>query len=54
MEMYLDRAFPKPEFTALPPHRFGGANFVLIPFRDGPFGLVAVEFGREGSLSVSS
>ncbi|KAI6005611.1 glycoside hydrolase family 13/glycosyltransferase family 5 protein [Pisolithus albus] len=31
-----------------------GADFALIPSRDEPFGLVAVEFGRKGALGVGS
>lgn len=48
------RVFSKPEFTALPPCVFSGAEFALIPSRDEPFGLVAVEFGRKGALGVGS
>jgi alpha-1,3-glucan synthase len=48
------RVFSKPEFTALPPYIFSGAEFALIPSRDEPFGLVAVEFGRKGALGVGS
>ncbi|CED84497.1 modular protein with glycoside hydrolase family 13 and glycosyltransferase family 5 domains [Phaffia rhodozyma] len=54
MEMYPDRVFSKPEFTALPPYIFSGADFALIPSRDEPFGLVAVEFGRKGALGVGA
>ena len=54
MELYPDRVFSKPEFTTLPPYLFGGVNFVLIPSRDELFGLVAVKFGREGTLGVES
>ena len=54
MELYPDRVYSKPEFTALPPYLFSGANFVLIPSRDEPFGLIAVEFGRKGALGVGS
>ncbi|KAE9409703.1 modular protein with glycoside hydrolase family 13 and glycosyltransferase family 5 domains [Gymnopus androsaceus JB14] len=54
MEIYPDRIFSKPEFTALPPYLFSGADFALIPSRDEPFGLVAVEFGRKGALGVGS
>jgi hypothetical protein len=54
MEMYPDRVFSKPEFTALPPYLFSGADFALIPSRDEPFGLVAVEFGRKCALGVGS
>lgn len=43
-----------PEFTALPPYLFSGADFALIPSRDEPFGLIAVEFGCEGVLGVGS
>lgn len=50
MEMYPGRVFSKPEFTILPPYVFSGADFALIPSRDEPFGLVAVEFGRKGAL----
>ena len=54
MELYPSRVFSKPEFTALPPYLFSGADFALIPSRDEPFGLVAVEFGRKGALGVGS
>ena len=54
MEMYPDRVYSKPEFTALPPYIFSGAEFALIPSRDEPFGLVAVEFGRKGALGVGA
>lgn len=46
--------YSKPEFIALPPFIFTGAEFVLIPSRDEPFGLVAVEFGRKGALGVGA
>ncbi|PYH63384.1 alpha-1,3-glucan synthase [Aspergillus vadensis CBS 113365] len=54
MELYPGRVYSKPEFTALPPFIFSGAEFALIPSRDEPFGLVAVEFGRKGALGVGS
>lgn len=54
MKQYPGRVFSKPEFTALPPFIFSGAEFALIPSRDEPFGLVAVEFGRKGALGVGS
>ena len=54
MEMYPDRVYSKPEFTSLPPYLFSGADFALIPSRDEPFGLVAVEFGRKGALGVGA
>ena len=54
MEIYPGRVFSKPEFTALPPFIFSGAEFALIPSRDEPFGLVAVEFGRKGALGVGA
>ncbi|KAF2266529.1 hypothetical protein CC78DRAFT_615044 [Lojkania enalia] len=54
MELYPDRVCSKPEFTVLPPYIFSGAEFALIPSRDEPFGLVAVEFGRKGALGVGS
>jgi alpha-1,3-glucan synthase len=53
MELFPGRV-SKPEFTALPPYIFSGADFALIPSRDEPFGLVAVEFGRKGALGVGS
>ncbi|KAL5338002.1 hypothetical protein BJX70DRAFT_408930 [Aspergillus crustosus] len=53
-EMYPGRVFSKPEFTALPPYIFSGADFALIPSRDEPFGLIAVEFGRKGALGIGS
>jgi alpha-1,3-glucan synthase len=38
VELYPDRVYSKPEFTALPPYLFSGADFALIPSRDEPFG----------------
>ena len=54
MEIFPDRVFSRPEFTLLPPYIFGGAEFELIPSRDEPFGLVAVEFGRKGALGIGA
>lgn len=54
MKKYPGRVYSKPEFTALPPFIFSGAEFALIPSRDEPFGLVAVEFGRKGALGVGA
>jgi alpha-1,3-glucan synthase len=54
MEKYPGRVYSKPEFTALPPYIFSGAEYALIPSRDEPFGLVAVEFGRKGALGVGA
>jgi alpha-1,3-glucan synthase len=54
VEKYPGRVFSKPEFTQLPPYVFSGAEFALIPSRDEPFGLVAVEFGRKGALGVGA
>lgn len=54
MEQYPSRVYSKPEFTSLPPFIFSGAEFALIPSRDEPFGLVAVEFGRKGALGVGA
>ncbi len=54
MAKYPGRVFSKPEFTALPPFIFSGAEFALIPSRDEPFGLVAVEFGRKGALGIGA
>jgi alpha-1,3-glucan synthase len=54
MERYPGRVLSKPKFTMLPPYIFSGAEFALIPSRDEPFGLVAVEFGRKGALGVGS
>ncbi|CAH7686420.1 hypothetical protein BY996DRAFT_4584668 [Phakopsora pachyrhizi] len=54
MELYPGRVFSKPEFTSLPPFVFSGSDFALIPSRDEPFGLVAVEFGRKGALGIGS
>lgn len=54
MKIYPGRVFSRPEFTALPPFIFSGAEFALIPSRDEPFGLVAVEFGRKGALGIGA
>ena len=54
MELHSDRVYSKPEFIALPPYLFSGADFALIPSRDEPFGLVAIEFSRKGAPDVGS
>jgi alpha-1,3-glucan synthase len=54
MRKYPGRVYSKPEFTQLPPFIFSGAEFALIPSRDEPFGLVAVEFGRKGALGIGA
>ena len=54
MEMFPGRVLSRPEFTVLPPCVFSGAEFALIPSRDEPFGLVAVEFGRKGALGIGA
>ncbi|KAJ5273224.1 hypothetical protein N7478_008349 [Penicillium angulare] len=53
-KLYPGRVFSKPHFTVLPPFIFSGAEFALIPSRDEPFGLVAVEFGRKGALGIGA
>ena len=53
-EMYPGRLFTQPKFTAVPKFIFEASDFVLIPSRDEPFGLVAVEFGRAGALGIGS
>ncbi|KAJ6154162.1 hypothetical protein N7485_012531 [Penicillium canescens] len=54
MKLYPSRVCSKPQFTVLPPFIFSGAEFALIPSRDEPFGLVAVEFGRKGALGIGA
>ncbi|KAJ5320006.1 hypothetical protein PENANT_c051G03218 [Penicillium antarcticum] len=54
MKLYPGRVYSKPQFTVLPPFIFSGAEFALIPSRDEPFGLVAVEFGRKGALGIGA
>jgi alpha-1,3-glucan synthase len=54
MKLYPGRVLSKPQFTVLPPFVFSGAEFALIPSRDEPFGLVAVEFGRKGALGIGA
>ncbi|KAE8356280.1 hypothetical protein BDV28DRAFT_127311 [Aspergillus coremiiformis] len=54
MELFPGRVFSRPQFTILQPYVFSGADFALIPSRDEPFGLVAVEFGRKGALGIGS
>lgn len=54
MKIYPGRVFSRPQFTVLPPFIFSGAEFALIPSRDEPFGLVAVEFGRKGALGIGA
>lgn len=54
MRRYPGRVYSKPEFTPIPSFVHSGAEFALMPSRDEPFGLVAVEFGRKGALGVGS
>lgn len=54
MGMFPGRVYSKPEFTAIPPYIHKGAEFALMPSRDEPFGLVAVEFGRKGALCIGA
>ena len=54
MEKYPRRVYSRPEFVALPPFFHSGVEFGLMPSRDEPFGLVAVEFGRKGALCIGS
>ncbi|CAG7922354.1 unnamed protein product [Penicillium olsonii] len=54
MKIYPGRVCSKPQFTVLPQFVFSGADFALIPSRDEPFGLVAVEFGRKGALGIGA
>ena len=54
MKLYPGRVCSKPQFTVLPHFIFSGADFALIPSRDEPFGLVAVEFGRKGALGIGA
>lgn len=54
MEIYPGRLCSIPEYTVLPPEVNAGADFALMPSRDEPFGLVAVEFGRQGALGIGS
>ncbi|KAF3766254.1 family 5 glycosyltransferase [Cryphonectria parasitica EP155] len=54
MHRYPGRVYSKPEFTPIPSFVHSGAEFALMPSRDEPFGLVAVEFGRKGALGVGS
>jgi alpha-1,3-glucan synthase len=54
MGLYPRRVCSIPRFTSIPPEINMGADFALIPSRDEPFGLVAVEFGRQGALGIGS
>jgi alpha-1,3-glucan synthase len=54
MKNYPDRIRSIPEFRILPQYVMEGADFCLIPSRDEPFGLVAVESGRKGALGIGS
>jgi alpha-1,3-glucan synthase len=54
MELYPERVCSMPRFTSIPPAINAGADFALIPSRDEPFGLVAIEFGRQGALGIGS
>ncbi|KAI8589864.1 glycoside hydrolase family 13 and glycosyltransferase family 5 protein [Geranomyces variabilis] len=54
MTLFPGRVYSKPEFTMVPKSVFESCDFVFIPSRDEPFGLVAVEFGRYGALGIGS
>lgn len=54
MKKYPGRVYSKPEFVQLPSFFHSGVEFGLMPSRDEPFGLVAVEFGRKGALCIGS
>lgn len=54
MEKYPEKVFSKPEFTALPPSLFSGADFALIHLRDEPFGLVAIELVGKAPLVLAA
>lgn len=54
MQKYPRRVYSRPEFVALPSFFHSGVEFGLMPSRDEPFGLVAVEFGRKGALCIGS
>jgi alpha-1,3-glucan synthase len=54
MRAYPGRVCVIPQFTSVPPYVFGGVDWALIPSRDEPFGLVAVEFGRRGVLCIGA
>lgn len=43
-----------PEFTKIPEFVFSGPDFSLIPSREEPFGLVAVEFALRSTLCLGS
>lgn len=51
---YPRRICLKSEVSVVPPFIFGGAELVLIPSREEPFGAMAVEFGRKGALSIGA
>lgn len=56
---YISRLFPgrvcsRPEVTITPSCIYGGAEFVLIPSRDGLYSLTELEFGQEGTLGVGA
>ncbi|KAI8902926.1 hypothetical protein BC833DRAFT_571187 [Globomyces pollinis-pini] len=53
-KIYPGRLVCKAEFTVIPMFVFEATDFVLIPSRDEPFGLVAVEFGQHGVLGIGS
>lgn len=52
--LYPHRVYSKPELWIMPPYIFTGAEFALVPSREDPFGLMAVEFGRKGALGVGA
>ncbi|KAK2735779.1 Cell wall alpha-1,3-glucan synthase ags1 [Myotisia sp. PD_48] len=52
--MFPGRILVWPEFITIPACVYYGAEFALIPSRDEPFGLVAVEFGRKGVLGIGA
>ena len=50
--LYPKRVCSRPEVLGVLHFVSSGAEFALMPSRDEPFGLAAVEFGRKGALGV--
>jgi alpha-1,3-glucan synthase len=52
MQLYPGRVCARTQFIPIPLFMQTGADFVLIPSRDEPFGLIQLEFGRKGALCI--
>lgn len=52
--LYPRRVCSRPGLAVAPSCIYGGAEFVLIPSRDGPCSLIEFEFGQKGALGIGA